>query len=204
MFSRNTLVWIVTALFIALPASTFAQDNPAAALDAVKQSFGKQLPSKLRVTASGSAYQGTGDARKQTRIEPFTQEIDPASPTDQNAVWATPLGFVAGATTRTATMANETLYGTPYRVLTFTAANGQQVKGYLTEKNVLERTRADITDSTGRKVQKEAVFYDWTDFNGTKFPSIIIEKENGEVARILVISKVEAVGGAAPVQSAEK
>jgi hypothetical protein len=190
MFIRKAnVLFALLALCLALPAAAAAQaGNPA--VDAVKQILGKDAPRTLRITAAGSGYSGTGDARKQVRIEPFTQEVD-LGLSKPDVVWSNPYGFAAAVTARPPAVADETLMGTPYHVVSVTTAAGQQVRGYVNAQNVLERTRGEITDSAGRTVQVETVFYDWVDFGGRRFPSIIIQKENGEVSRILVVSKVE-------------
>lgn len=118
--------------------------------------------------------------------------------TDQYALWTTPAGFLAGAAARSPRVGTETLFGRSYRVVTLTTPSGHDVRGYVNEENVLERTRTEIEQQGGKKVAYEAIYLDWTDFDGLKYPSLIIQKENDELARILIVDKVAAEGGAAP------
>ena len=131
------------------------------------------------------------DAAVPTREE--KRVAAPESPwPEQYALWTTPHGFLAGATSRPHRVATETLYGRTYRVVTFSAAPGHEVRGYVNESGVLERTRTDF-ERAGGTVQFEAIYLDWTDFDGVKYPSVVIEKENNELSRILVIDKVTQV-----------
>jgi hypothetical protein len=104
-----------------------------------------------------------------------------------------PLGFLAGAASRAPAMRSETVLGTPYQIVTFTTASGEQVHGYFSKDNVLERTRTEVN-----KVPIETVFMSWQDFDGLKYPSLIIEKENGQLARVLVVSALDRKDGAPP------
>lgn len=178
-------------LLAAFPAAGIAQDATAL-LDTLKKSMGGNPPRVLRISAAGSGYaaKGASGAREHFRIDPFTRDLDPAS--DESVVWTTPHGFLAGASSGKATVSKETLFGTPYQVIAFTTPGGRQVRGYVTDQNVLERTRTETTDPKLGKVVHETVFLQWGDFEGLKFPTLLIEKENDQVARILVVEKVES------------
>lgn len=105
---------------------------------------------------------------------------------EQHAFWTTPFGFLTGASSYPLTLGSETLLGTPYRVLTFTVPGGQPVRGYLSEDNVLARARTDVGDT-----EVESVFMDWKEFGDIKYPSLILQKTDGEVGRILVVQGLE-------------
>ena len=187
------------AAAIPFPAPAAAQDaaiaaqDPAALLQELQKGFGKEFPPAVRLTVAGSGYkEGTGAAPTHYRIEPYTMEVDAASP----QALATPIGFVAAALAAKATLATETLFGTTYKVISFTAPNGQRVRGYVTEQNVLERIRSERVDDAS-KVPIEMVFSSWQDFGGVRFPSLMIRKVNDQVQNILVVTKVE-IGAATP------
>ena len=191
---------VMLALLLTFPVAAWAQDA-SAVLASVQKGIGKTLPASARVTAAGSGYRpgkSAQDPWEHYRIEPFTADLSFSSPKSAQD-WASPFGFLEGAMTRSATVAPETLAGTKYQVLTFTTPAGQQVKGYVTGQNVLERTMTEFKDPAHGDVKFEAVYRDWTDFAGVKYPTTIIEKENGQLSRILIVSKVEA--GAAPTGS---
>jgi hypothetical protein len=135
---------------------------------------------------------GAGTPRTETR----TARTD-SRWADQYGLWIEPYGFLSGATSRPATVTADTLFGTTYHVVTF-SAGGPPVRGYITHKNILERTRTTFDDPALGSVQFEAVYLNWTDFGGVKYPGIVIHKENDQLARILIVDKVEAGGAASP------
>jgi len=194
---------LVAGLLAAMPTVATAQDA-AALLDELKKSMGN-APEAVRISAAGSGYRpSTAEAsgREHFRIEAHTQDLDPRA--DPAVLWTTPHGFLAGATSRAATVADETLMGTTYRVVSFTGPHGRTVKGYVTDQNLLERIRTEVVDPTRGKVQFEAVFMSWVDFAGVKYPSVIIHRENDEVSRILIVDQLEPISAAAaPVRTGE-
>jgi hypothetical protein len=212
MHTRTVRLIAPMLLLLAFPVATWAQDA-STVLAAVQKTIGKQLPPTLQITAAGSGYRPgktAKDQREHYRIASYTANLNFTSGTGttdspwppQAIIWTTPFGFLEGAMARSATVAPETVAGTKYQVVTFTTASGQQVKGYVTDKNVLERTRTELQDPKQGKIQYEVVYLDWMDFNGLKFPSTIIQKENGQVARILIVQKVEAGPAAAATAKA--
>jgi hypothetical protein len=144
------------------------------------------------VRLDGPAAAGKGARQTETRT------ARPGSRwTDQYLLWISPYGFLAGAASRPATVAPEALFGTTYRVVTF-SAGGPSVQGYVTDKNVLERTRTTFDDPVLGTVRFEAVYLNWTDFGGVRYPGVVIHKENDQLARILIVEKVESGAPAAP------
>jgi hypothetical protein len=131
------------------------------------------------------------DGQKAQRVD--TRAANVRSPwSEQYRLWTTPHGFLIAAASRPTTVTNEKFQGSPYRLVTVTVDNGRQVRGYVNDDNILERTRTDFEDPALGKVQFEATYLQWADFNGMKFPTMIIEKENNEVSRILIVEMVEA------------
>jgi hypothetical protein len=133
------------------------------------------------------------DGQQANRVD--TDAANPGSPwSEQYRLWTTPHGFLIAAASRPTSVTNEKLQGAPYRLVTVTVDNGRQVRGYVNGDNILERTRTDFEDPTLGKVQFEATYLQWADFNGMKFPTMIVEKENDEISRILIVERVEAGG----------
>jgi hypothetical protein len=117
---------------------------------------------------------------------------------DQYALWTTPYGFLAAASSQTPRVTMETVSGRRYRVVTVTPAPGHEVRGYINENNALERTRTEFERPGVGPVQFEAVYLDWSDHGGVRYPDVIIHKENNELARILVVDNVTAGGPSTP------
>lgn len=121
-----------------------------------------------------------------------TSAASPDAPwADRYRLWSTPFGFLAGAQSHTAHITGSTVLGTEYRVISFTD-DGNEVAGYVNDQNFLERVRTDIDDPALGKVQFEATYLQWADFSGVKFPTLMIEKKNGALTRVLVVDRVDA------------
>jgi hypothetical protein len=122
-----------------------------------------------------------------------TALTESSSPWSQRyRLWTTPYGFLAGALGAAAVAAeSEKIAGVPYRVVSFTPAGGNEIRGYINDENLVEKTRTEFTDPVLGDVKFEASYLDWTEFDGLKYPTIIIEKENGTLHRVLVVQKVE-------------
>jgi hypothetical protein len=180
---------------VVLSAGAVAQDA-ASVLGEVRKTVGATVPEALRVTVAGSGYRPAKDdpARNEHfRIEPHVETLDPRA--QPSAFWTSPHGFLAGAAAAKPTLSRETHAGTAYQVVTFTTPAGTQVRGYVNEQNILERTRTELPGAGGNTIRFEAVYLSWIDFGGLKYPSLIIHKENDQVVRMLVVSKIEPAAG---------
>jgi len=126
-------------------------------------------------------------------------EREPAAATtiDANADWSvrhrywlTPHGFVKGALARNATVGTETVAGTEYRVVSFTV-DGHEVRGYVDPEDKLVRVRTTVASDDGQSTDVIESFFDWQEQGGLTFPSILIRKENDELAEVLVVQSVD-------------
>jgi len=104
--------------------------------------------------------------------------------------WLTPHAFVAGALAHDASVGTETLAGTEYRVVSFTVG-GHEVRGYVDPEDRLVRVRTTVESADGQAADVVESFFDWTDHDGLTFPSMLIRKENDELAEVLVVQAVE-------------
>jgi hypothetical protein len=104
----------------------------------------------------------------------------------QYQFWITPHGFMKGASVYQANMGSKILYGTAYKTISFTVPGNQQVVGYINEQNLLEKVETWIDG-----VVIEAQFHGYADFSGVQFPTMIIEKHNGELSLILIVKELQ-------------
>jgi hypothetical protein len=163
----------------------FGIDNYTQQLDLTGLTMTEQVVRRLAPTAAPSA--------------PETRTVRGDSPwPSQYLLWTTPFGFLVGASKYPASVTGETFGGAKYQVVTFTVA-GQRVRGFVNDQKVLERTRTEFQDPTRGKVEFEAIYRDWTDFNGVKAPTMIIQKENDQLSRVLIVHEV-AARAAAPTE----
>jgi hypothetical protein len=139
------------------------------------------ITSRLQVVRS----EGTPPADKT-----LTREINANSPwSSQYEFWITPYGFLKGAMTNNATAASKTLTGTTYTVVSFTLPGGHTVSGYINDKNMIERVETKAGDKND--VPVEALYRDYADFNGVKFPTLITEKQADELSLILIVKEAK-------------
>ena len=139
------------------------------------------ITSRLRLVRS----EGTPPADKT-----LTWDINANSPwSSQYEFWITPYGFLKGAMANDATVESKTVMGTTYKVVTFTLPVSHTVAGYINDKDVIER----VETKAGHKndVPIEALYRDYADFNGMKFPTMITEKQADALSLILIVKEVK-------------
>ena len=120
----------------------------------------------------------------------LTREINENSPwSSQYEFWITPYGFLKGAMANNATVESRTVTGTTYSVVTFTLPGDHTVAGYINDKDVIERVETKAGDKND--VPVEALYRDYADFNGVKFPTMITEKQADALSLILIVKEVK-------------
>src|SRR5262245_60110352 len=97
----------------------------------------------------------------------------------QLEIWMLPHGFVRAATANNATLAAQTVDGKRYRVLTFTGQNKAKVNGYVNDQNLVEKVETWIDNAYLGDMLFEAVYSDYRDFGGAKFPMKIVQRQGG-------------------------
>ena len=113
---------------------------------------------------------------------PWTQQLE---------IWMTPHGFLKAAATRSATSRAQTVSGKRYSVVTFTGDNKAPVNGYINDQNLIERVETRIDSPMLGDMTVEAVYSDYKDFNGVKFPTHIVQSQGGAPILDLTISVVK-------------
>ncbi len=131
----------------------------------------------------------------------------------QLEIWMMPSGFLRAATANNATVRSDTIGGKKYNVVTFTGQNKAKVNGYVNDQNMVERVETWIDNPVLGDTLFEAVYSDYKDFGGVKFPTRIVQKQGGYPSLDLTVSDVKpnasvsiqpqqgrgaAPGGAAP------
>jgi len=129
----------------------------------------------------------------------------------QLEIWMMPHGFLQAAVKNNATLSTKTVGGKKYNVLTFTGDNKAKVNGYINEQNMVERVETWIDNAMLGDMAFEAVYSDYKDFGGVKFPTKIVQRQGGYPILDLTITDVKpniaaniqptaapAGGGAAP------
>jgi glyoxylase-like metal-dependent hydrolase (beta-lactamase superfamily II) len=109
----------------------------------------------------------------------------------QLEVWMMPHGFLQAAAKNNATVAGRSVGGKKYNVLTFTGQNQAKVNGYINDQNLVERVETWIDNAMLGDMQFEALYSDYKDFAGVKFPTKIVQKQGGHPILDLTITDVK-------------
>ncbi|HLG58804.1 MAG TPA: MBL fold metallo-hydrolase [Vicinamibacterales bacterium] len=148
--------------------------------------------------------------------QPQTQTIVVSANTpwvQQLEIWMTPYGFLRAAAANNATVRSRTVDGRKFNVLSFTGQNKAKVNGYVNDQQMVERVETWIDDALLGDLLFEAIYSDYKDFGGVKFPTRIIQTQGGYPIFDLRVSEVKPnapvtiqapppAGGGAPAPAA--
>src|SRR6185436_20617819 len=90
-----------------------------------------------------------------------------------------PHGFLRAAAARNATAASQTVSGKKMTVVTFMGENKAKVNGYINDQNLVEKVETWIDNPVLGDMLFEAVYSDYKDFGGIKFPMKIVQRQGG-------------------------
>ena len=94
-------------------------------------------------------------------------------------IWLTPHGFIKAAMTGSATAKAETVRGAKKTVITFTTPTKVKLEGILNDQNLVERIETWLDNPVLGDTMFEAVFSDYKDFGGVKFPTHVLQRSGG-------------------------
>lgn len=109
----------------------------------------------------------------------------------QLEIWMTPHGFLRAAAANNATLKTQTVGGKRYNVLTFTGQNKAMVNGYINDQNLVERVETWIDNAMLGDMLFEAVYSEYKDYGGVKFPTKIVQRQGGYPILDLTINDVK-------------
>jgi glyoxylase-like metal-dependent hydrolase (beta-lactamase superfamily II) len=135
------------------------------------------------------AWNVTGD-----RATPGGAERDgrPAVDGRMAQLWLTPHGFIKAAMEAShATSTTESVRGSKKTVVSFTTPTGVRLTGTLNDQNLVERIETWLDNPFLGDVMFEAVFMNYKDFGGVKFPTHILQREAGYPVLDVTITDVK-------------
>jgi glyoxylase-like metal-dependent hydrolase (beta-lactamase superfamily II) len=103
-----------------------------------------------------------------------------------------PHAFLRAAAARNATVAAKTVGGKKYSVVSFTGDNKARVNGYVNAQNLVERVETWIDNPFLGDMPFEAIYSDYKDAGGAKFPMHIVQKQGGYPIFDLTVADVKA------------
>jgi glyoxylase-like metal-dependent hydrolase (beta-lactamase superfamily II) len=118
----------------------------------------------------------------------FQQNITPANTAwaQQLEIWITPWGFLKGAAANSAIAAPQMVGNRPYTVVTWStpqkapSGNPYKVVGYINNRNLVDRVQTWIENPIFGDMLVEAIYTEYRDANGVKYPSTIVQKRGGQ------------------------
>lgn len=103
-----------------------------------------------------------------------------------------PHGFLRAAAAKTATVEAKTVGGKKYSVVSFLGDNKAKVNGYINDQNLVERVETWIDNPFLGDMAFEAIYSDYKDAGGAKFPTHIVQKQGGYPIFDLIVTDVKA------------
>ena len=103
-----------------------------------------------------------------------------------------PHGFLRAASAKNATAEAKTVGGKKYTVVTFLGDNKAKVNGYINAQNLVERVETWIDNPFLGDMPFEAIYTDYKDAGGAKFPMHIVQKQGGYPIFDLTVTDVKA------------
>jgi glyoxylase-like metal-dependent hydrolase (beta-lactamase superfamily II) len=97
----------------------------------------------------------------------------------QLEIWMMPHGFLKAAAANNATAKSQTIGGKKYTVLTFMGQNKAPVSGFINADNLVERVETRIDNAFFGDMPFEAIYSNYKDYGGVKFPGKIVQKQGG-------------------------
>src|SRR5437899_9151280 len=106
-------------------------------------------------------------------------------------IWLTPHGFIKAAIANRATAKTETVRGAKKTIVSFTAPNKAKFEGLLNGQNLVEMITTRFDNPVLGDNVFEAVFRDYQDFGGVKFPTRILQRNGGYPVLDVTITEVK-------------
>lgn len=106
-------------------------------------------------------------------------------------IWLTPHGFIKAAIAHNADARAGTVRGARKTLVSFTAPNKARFEGVLNDQNLVERIGTWFDNPVLGDTRFEAVFQDYKDFGGVKFPTRIIQRNGGYPVLDVTITDVK-------------
>jgi glyoxylase-like metal-dependent hydrolase (beta-lactamase superfamily II) len=109
----------------------------------------------------------------------------------QLEIWMMPYGFLKAAAANNATSKQQTISGKKYTVVSFPGQNKAAVNGYINDQNMVERVETQIDNAMLGDIAFEAIYSEYKDFSGLKFPTHIVQRQGGYPILDLTVTDVK-------------
>src|SRR5215471_5500094 len=103
-----------------------------------------------------------------------------------------PQGFLKTALEKNASVKSETVKGKKFTVVEFAGDNKSPVTGYINDRGYVEKVETKIDINPFGDQVWSAVYTDWKDFGGVKFPAHIVQNQGSPKYFELTVNDVKA------------
>ena len=110
-------------------------------------------------------------------------------------IWMTPHGFLKAARSSRTVLTSRTSRGRTIQVVTL-EAGGRTLSADINDQRLVERIRTTVANSVLGIVPVEAVFSDYKDYGGVRFPTRIVQSQGGHPTLDLTVADVRPNGAA--------
>ena len=110
----------------------------------------------------------------------------------QHQLWVSPHGVLRAAFANNATVTKQTIEGRPRTVISFVEKGKQKVNAYVNDQNAIERVESWYGHPVTGDMKVVTHYGAYRDFAGVKFPSTIIQYQDGLITLDLRVSAVRA------------
>ena len=138
--------------------------------------------------SGGYAWDIVGQATAPAAVE---RDMRSAVEGRTTQIWLTPHGFIKAAQAGGATARSETVRGARKTVIAVTTPLKVRLEGVLNEQNLVERIETWFANPVLGDMKLEAVFSDYKDFGGVKFPTRIQQRSAGYPLLDLTVTDVK-------------
>jgi glyoxylase-like metal-dependent hydrolase (beta-lactamase superfamily II) len=108
----------------------------------------------------------------------------------QHQIWVTPQGFVRAALANEAAIKSQTVDGRKMTVISFTIKGKMRADAYVNDENIIERIESWYGSPVVGDTKVDTRFGGYRDFAGIKFPSKIVQYQDGNPVLDLDITAV--------------
>ena len=112
-------------------------------------------------------------------------------------IWLTPHGFLKAAAANNASVRTSTVRGRPLQAVSFMALGKYPVTGTINDQNLVERVETRVPNALLGDMVLEAIYSDYRDVAGVKFPMRTSQRQGGFPTLDLTIAEVRPNSAAA-------
>ena len=110
----------------------------------------------------------------------------------QHYIWTSPHGVMRAAFANNATLRKQTIEGRPMTVISFVEKGKQKVIAYANDQSAIERVESWYGHPVAGDIKVVTHYGPYRDFAGVKFPSKIIQYQDGLITLDLTVTAVRA------------